>query len=79
MKVVTIVEVATIILTAISLVKFSQYKKSGWVISMVLNGLWFYIGSVRDVPVILFATAIYLFFNIKGYIAWNKKEGSLRI
>ena len=69
-----IIECFTVILTIIALILFGKKNKNAWLLSIALNGLWFYIGMTRKVPVIMVATVIYFVFNIKGYLAWRRDD-----
>lgn len=75
----TIVECTTVILVIIMLIQFSKKNKLGWILSLITNVMWFYIGIVREVPVILIATVIYFAFNIRGYIMWRNDELTKRL
>ena len=69
-----IIECLAVMLTIIMQILFSKKNKNAWILSVTLNGLWFYIGMTRKVPVIMVATVIYFVFNIKGYLAWRKDD-----
>ena len=70
----TIIEVLVILLTVITLMQFSKKNIVAWLLSLLTNCLWMYIGIVRQVPVIIIATSVYTIFNIRGYLAWRKDE-----
>lgn len=70
----TIVEILVVVLTIIVLIQFSKKSISAWLLSLLSNCLWLFIGITRGIPVIIIATLIYTVFNIRGYITWRKDE-----
>ena len=73
------VECFTVLVMIVTLIQFGNKNKIGWLLSIVTNFLWIYIGIIREVPVIIIATIVYFIFNIRGYLLWRKDESKEKL
>jgi len=68
----TIIEILTLLLTFTSNILLGNKNLWGWILALIVNCLWIYIGIDRQIQVIMLSSLLFLFTNMRGLYKWRK-------